>query len=66
MGAGERLCRPRADAVRGQPAGQTGLFGKVINELCTRLARECRIRDVPWKRVQHAVAEDPRGIVLKT
>ena len=62
MGAGERLCRPRADAVRGQPAGQT----EVINELCTRLARECRICDVPWKRVQHAVAEDPRGIVLKT
>lgn len=44
--------------------GQTGLFGEVMNELCSRLAMECHVRDVPWKRVQHDVAEDPRGIVL--
>jgi len=43
---------------------QVGLFGEVMSELCTRLALECRIRHVPWKRVQHDVAEDPRGIVL--
>jgi len=43
---------------------QVGLFGEVMGELCARLTLECRIRDVPWKRVQHDVAEDPRGIVL--
>ncbi len=41
-----------------------GLYGDLMSELCRRLQRECRFHSVPWKRVQLAVANDPRGIVL--
>lgn len=41
-----------------------GVYGDLMDELCTRLQRECRYQSVPWKRVQVAVATDPQGIVL--
>lgn len=41
-----------------------GLYGDLMDALCLRLGHDCEYFSVPWKRVQHAVASDARGIVL--
>lgn len=45
-------------------AGQPGLFGELMHELCARLTLDCHFRGVPWRRGQYATAEDPQGILL--
>ncbi len=45
-------------------AGNRGLFGDLMDELCRRMQRDCQYRSVPWRRVQLAASEDPHGIVL--
>lgn len=45
-------------------AGERGIFGDLMTELCQRMRRDCSYVSVPWRRVQFVVAADPQGIVL--